>query len=49
MLLPIALLMILLWAVALFTSVTLGGVVHVLLAAAIGLVALRLIQGRRIV
>jgi len=35
-----------LWALGLVTSYTLGGFVHILLVAAVVLVAVRLIQGR---
>ena len=48
MLLAIALILLLLWAVGLLTSVTMGGFVHVLLVAAIVVVLIRVIQGRRI-
>ncbi len=48
MLLAIALILLLLWAVGLLTSVTMGGLVHVLLVAAIVVVLIRVIQGRRI-
>jgi hypothetical protein len=38
--------MLVLWALGLVTSYTMGGFVHILLVAAIVLVAVRLIQGR---
>jgi hypothetical protein len=46
MLWTIAVIMLVLWALGLVTSYTLGGFVHILLVAAIVLVAVRLIQGR---
>lgn len=46
MLWTLAVLMLVLWALGLVTSYTLGGFVHILLVAAIVLVAVRLIQGR---
>jgi len=46
MLWTIAVLMLVLWALGLVTSYTLGGFVHILLVAAVVLVAVRLIQGR---
>jgi hypothetical protein len=46
MLWTIAVILLVLWALALVSSFTLGGFVHLLLVAAIVLVAVRLIQGR---
>ena len=46
MLWTIAVLMLVLWALGLVTSYTVGGFVHILLVAAVVLVAVRLIQGR---
>ena len=46
MLWTIAVLMLVLWALGLVTSYTMGGFVHILLMAAVVLVAVRLIQGR---
>jgi len=46
MLWTIAVLMLVLWALGLVTSFTMGGFVHILLVAAIVIVAVRLIQGR---
>ena len=46
MLWTIAVLMLVLWALGLVTSYTMGGFVHILLVAAVVLVAVRLIQGR---
>ena len=45
----IAVILIILWLLGLLTSVTLGGFVHVLLAIALILVVVRLIQGRKVV
>ncbi len=47
MLWTIALILLVLWALGLVSSVTMGGFIHVLLVAAIVLVLVRLIQGRR--
>jgi len=49
MLWTIALLLLILWAVGLVSSVTMGGFIHVLLVAAIVVVLVRVIQGRRVV
>jgi hypothetical protein len=46
MLWTIAVILLVLWALGLVTSYTMGGFVHLLLVAAIVLVAVRLIQGR---
>jgi hypothetical protein len=48
MLYTLAVILILLWAVGLLTSVTLGGLVHVLLVIAVIVVLLRVISGRRV-
>lgn len=45
----IAIVLIILWLLGLLTSVTLGGVIHVLLAIAIIVVLWRVITGRRVV
>lgn len=47
MLWTIAVLLLVLWALGLVSSYTLGGFIHVLLVAAIVLVLVRVIQGRR--
>ena len=47
MLWTIAVIMLVLWALGLVSSYTLGGFIHLLLVAAIVLVAVRLIQGRQ--
>ena len=49
MLWTIALLLVVLWALGLVTSYTLGGFIHILIVAAVVLVLVRLIQGRRVV
>jgi len=49
MLWTIALILLVLWGLGLVSSVTAGGFVHVLLVAAVVLVLVRLIQGRRVV
>ena len=43
----IAIILVILWALGLVTSYTLGGFVHILLVLAIIVVLIRLIQGRR--
>jgi hypothetical protein len=48
MLWTIAVIMLVLWLLGLVSSYTLGGFIHLLLVAAIVLVAIRLIQGRSI-
>lgn len=47
MLFTIAAILIILWLLGLITSVTVGGLIHVLLVIAIVVVLLRLISGRR--
>jgi hypothetical protein len=46
MLLTIAVLLLILWALGLVTAYTLGGFIHILLVLAIILVLIRVIQGR---
>lgn len=46
MLVTIAVLLLILWALGLVTSYTLGGFIHLLLLAAIILVLVRIIQGK---
>jgi hypothetical protein len=46
MLWTIALILLVLWALGLVSSVTMGGFIHLLLVAAIVIVLVRLIQGR---
>lgn len=47
MLMTIAILLILLYALGLITSYTMGGLIHLLLAIALIVVLVRIIQGRR--
>ena len=48
MLWTIAVVLVVLWLIGLVTSYTLGGFIHVLLAVAVIVVLLRVIQGRRV-
>ncbi len=48
MLWTLVLILLVLWAVGLVTSTTMGGLIHFLLVAAIIVVLIRLIQGRRV-
>ncbi|MCU0776610.1 MAG: lmo0937 family membrane protein [Akkermansiaceae bacterium] len=48
MLMTIAIILLILWALGLVTSSTLGGFIHVLLVVAIIIVLVRVIQGRRV-
>jgi hypothetical protein len=48
MLETIIVLLIILWALGLMSSYTMGGFIHILLVVALIVVALRLIRGRRI-
>jgi len=48
MLMTIAIILLVLWALGLVTSTTLGGFVHVLLVVAIIVILVKVIQGRRI-
>lgn len=48
MLITIAIILLVLWAIGLVTSSTLGGFLHILLVVAIIIAVVRLIQGRRI-
>ena len=47
MLETIAIILVVLWALGLFTSYTMGGLVHILLVLAIVVILLRVVQGRR--
>ena len=49
MLYTLALILLVLWALGLVSSYTMGGFVHILLVAAVILVLVRVIQGRRVV
>ena len=48
MLWTLAVLLVVLWALGLVTSYTMGGFIHVLLVVAVVVVVVRVIQGRRI-
>jgi hypothetical protein len=48
MLFTIAIVLLVLWALGLVTSFTMGGFVHILLVAAVVIVLVRVIQGRRL-
>jgi hypothetical protein len=48
MLMTIAILLILLYALGLITSYTMGGLIHLLLVIAVVVLLVRLIQGRRL-
>jgi len=48
MLMTLAIILIVLWALGLVTSTTMGGIIHILLVVAIILILVRLIQGRRV-
>ena len=48
MLMTIAIILLVLWALGLVTSTTMGGIIHILLVVAIIMILVRLIQGRRV-
>ena len=48
MLETIAILLIILWALGLVSSYTMGGFIHILLVIAVVVIVVRLIQGRRL-
>lgn len=48
MLETIAIVLLLLWGLGLVSSYTMGGLIHVLLVIAVVVIALRIIQGRRV-
>jgi hypothetical protein len=48
MLITIAIVLLLLYALGLITSYTLGGLIHILLVVALIVVLVRLVQGRRL-
>jgi uncharacterized protein DUF5670 len=48
MLYTLALILLVLWAIGLVGSYTMGGFIHILLVAAIVLVLVRVVQGRRL-
>jgi hypothetical protein len=49
MLWTICLILLVLWALGMVTSTTMGGLIHVLLVVAVVVVLIRLIQGQRVV
>ncbi|KND49325.1 MAG: hypothetical protein AB203_02920 [Parcubacteria bacterium C7867-008] len=48
MLYTIAVVLLVLWAIGLLTSYTIGGFIHLLIVAAVVLVLVRIIQGRKV-
>ncbi len=48
MLYTVALLLVIMWALGLITSYTMGGFIHLLLVIALVVVLMRIIQGRRV-
>lgn len=48
MLMTIAIILLVLWALGLVTSFTMGGLIHILLVVAIVVVLVRVIQGRKV-
>jgi hypothetical protein len=48
MLMTIAIVFLILWALGLVTSSTMGGLIHILLVVAVVLILVRVIQGRRV-
>jgi Family of unknown function (DUF5670) len=48
MLATIAIVLLILWALGLVSSYTMGGFIHILLVAALVIVVIRVIQGRRV-
>ncbi|MBU2568792.1 MAG: lmo0937 family membrane protein [Gammaproteobacteria bacterium] len=48
MLQTLAIVLIILWALGLVSSYTLGGFIHILIVLAVVLIVLRIIQGRRV-
>jgi hypothetical protein len=49
MLWTIAVILVVLWALGLVSSYTMGGFIHILLVLAIVIILVRLIQGRRVI
>jgi hypothetical protein len=49
MLWNIAIVLLVLWVLGLVTSTTMGGFIHILIVAAVVVVLIRVIQGRRVV
>jgi Family of unknown function (DUF5670) len=48
MLESIAIVLLILWALGLITAYSMGGLIHILLVAAIVIILVRIIQGRRV-
>ena len=48
MLQTLAIILIILWALGLVSSYTMGGFIHILIVLAVVLIVLRIIQGRRV-
>ncbi len=48
MLMTLAIILIVLWALGLITSYTMGGLIHILLVVAIIVILVRVIQGRKV-
>jgi len=48
MLMTLAIILIVLWALGLVTSYTMGGLIHILLVVAIIVILVRVIQGRKV-
>lgn len=48
MLMTIAIILLILWALGLVTSYTLGGFLHILIVLAVIVIIIRVIQGRRV-
>lgn len=49
MLMTIAIILLVLWALGLVTSYTMGGLIHILVVVAVVIALVRLIQGRRVI
>ena len=49
MLMTIAIILLVLWALGLVTSYTMGGLIHILVVVAVVIVLVRLIKGRRVI
>ena len=49
MLQTLAIVLLILWVLGLVSSYTMGGLIHILLVVAIGMILVRLIQGRRVI
>jgi hypothetical protein len=45
----IAIILLVLWALGLVTSYTMGGLIHILIVVAVVIILVRLIQGRRVI